>query len=81
MISLINAPFDKPLKIMDVSGGHGVRQRLLSLGFHKSDIVELESRSIFGGPVLVRNINSGTSIALSRGIAQKIMVEIIGQEK
>jgi len=81
MISLINAPSDTPLKIVDVLGGHGVRRRLLALGFHKNDIIELDSRSIFRGPVLVRDLTSDTSVALGRGIAQKIMVEIIDERK
>lgn len=81
MISLINAPPDKPLKIVAVLGGHGVRRRLLALGFHKDDIIELDSRSILRGPVLVRDLTSDTSVALGRGIAQRIMVEIIDEEK
>lgn len=79
MVSLARAPYDKQLRIVDVRGGHGVRRRLLSLGFHKNDIIELDSRSIFGGPVLVRDLTSDTSVALGRGIAQKIMVEIVGE--
>ena len=39
MINLIQAPSDTPLRIADISGGHGVRRRLLALGFHKSDIL------------------------------------------
>jgi Fe2+ transport system protein FeoA len=81
MISLANAPYDKQLKIITIVGGHGVRRRLLSLGFHKNDIIELDSRSIFGGPLLVRDLSSDTSVALGRGIAQKIMVEILDEEK
>ena len=79
MISLADAPKDKPLKIIDFYGGHGVRRRLMSLGFHKNDIVELDSRSIFGGPLLIRDLTSETSVALGRGIAEKIMVEIIDE--
>ncbi len=79
MISLASAPYDKQLKIVDIQGGHGVRRRLLSLGFHKNDIIELDSRSILGGPILVRDLTSDTSVALGRGIAQKIMVEIVGE--
>jgi len=79
MISLANAPYDKQLKIIRIVGGHGVRRRLLSLGFHKNDIIELDSRSIFGGPLLVRDLSSDTSVALGRGIAQKIMVEILDE--
>ena len=81
MISLMNAPPDTPLRVVAFYGGHGVRRRLLALGFHKNDVIELDSRSIFGGPVLVRDLTSDTSVALGRGVAQKIMVEIIDQKK
>jgi Fe2+ transport system protein FeoA len=79
MISLVQAPYDKQLRIVNILGGHGVRRKLLSLGFHKNDIIELDSRSILRGPVLVRDLTSDTSVALGRGIAQKIMVEIVGE--
>ena len=81
MISLLKAPRDVQLKIVDFEGGHGVRRRLLSLGFHKNDIIELDSKSILGGPILVRDLTSDTSVALGRGIAKKIMVEIVEQEE
>lgn len=79
MISLIDAPRDKSLKIVDFLGGHGMHRRLLSLGFHKNDIIELDSRSILGGPLLIKDLTSDTSVALGRGIARKIMVEIIDE--
>lgn len=81
MISLVRAPHDTPLKIVDIKGGHGVRRRLLALGFHKNHIIELDSRSILRGPLLVKDITSDTSVALGRGIAQKIIVEIVGERK
>lgn len=81
MISLVNAPADKPLKIVGFVGGHGIRRRLLALGFHKNDTIEIDSRSILRGPVLIRDLTSDTSVALGRGIAQKIMVEIIDERK
>jgi len=77
VISLIQAPPDTPLKIVDILGGHGVRRRLMAMGFYKNAIVELDSQAIFRGPVLVKNLTSDTSVALGRGVAQKIMVEII----
>jgi Fe2+ transport system protein FeoA len=80
MINLIEAPSGAQLRIKDIKGGHGVRRRLFALGFHKDDIVELDSRSIFHGPVLIRNISTDTSIAIGRGIAQKIMVEEVGSQ-
>jgi Fe2+ transport system protein FeoA len=81
MVNLINAPEDTSLRIVDVLGGHGVRRRLFALGFHKDDIIELDSRSILHGPVLVRNLTIDTSVALGRGVARKIMVEVIGEKK
>lgn len=81
MISLINAPYDKNLRIVSILGGHGIRRRLLSLGFHKNHIIALDSKSIFRGPVLIRDVNTDTSVALGRGIAKNIMVEIVEPEK
>lgn len=77
VISLIQAPPDTPLKIVDILGGHGVRRRLMAIGFHKNDTIELDSRAIFRGPILVKNMTADTSVALGRGVAQKIMVQII----
>jgi Fe2+ transport system protein FeoA len=77
VISLIKAPADTPLRIVDILGGHGVRRRLIVMGFHKNDTIELDSRAILRGPILVKNLTSDTSVALGRGVAQKIMVEII----
>jgi Fe2+ transport system protein FeoA len=79
MINLSQAPYNKQLKIVDILGGNGIRRRLLSLGFHKNHIIELDSRSILRGPILVKNLTSDTSVALGRGIAQKIIVEIVGE--
>jgi Fe2+ transport system protein FeoA len=81
MIRLTDAPTDKQLKIISIEGGHGIHRKLLSLGFHKDDIIELESRSILRGPILVRGLTSDTSVALGRGIAQNIMVEIVGDKQ
>jgi len=79
MMSLSQAPQDARLKIIEFQGGHGLRRRLMALGLHKNDIIQLDSRSILRGPVLVRNLNSDTSLALGRGIANKIIVEVLDQ--
>ncbi len=80
MISLAQAPPDTPLKIREILGGHGIRRKLFALGFHKNDLIELDSQSIFRGPILVRNLTSDTSVALGRGIAQRIIVEIVNEK-
>lgn len=81
MMSLAQAPPDTPLKIVDIFGGYGVRRRLFALGFHKNDLVELDSQGLFRGPILVRNLTSDISVALGRGIAQKIIVEVVDEKK
>ena len=55
MISLIDAPQNKQLKIVDYEGGQSVHRRLIALGFHKNDTIELDSKSIFGGPLLIKD--------------------------
>ncbi|MCP2604635.1 ferrous iron transport protein A [Candidatus Aminicenantes bacterium AH-873-B07] len=77
MLSLIDAPLDRPLKIVQFLGGHGVRRKLMALGLHIGDIIELDSRSLFGGPVLIRSLTNNTTIAIGRGIARKILVDIV----
>ncbi|MBN1222431.1 MAG: FeoA domain-containing protein [Candidatus Aminicenantes bacterium] len=81
MVSLIDVPGDKRVRIVKIVGGYGLRRKLLSMGFHKDDILEMDSRSILRGPILIKDLTSKTSVALGRGIAQKIMVEIIGDRK
>ncbi len=48
----------------------------MALGFHEGDRVESACRGILGGPLLLRNLNSGVSAAVGRGIAAKIRVEV-----
>jgi Fe2+ transport system protein FeoA len=76
-MSLVEAPIDKPLRIVDIAGGESVRRRLLAIGFHKGDVVELDSAAILKGPILIRSSVSGMRIALGRGIARKITVEVL----
>lgn len=77
VVRLAEAPQGVPLRIVEILGGHGIRRRLLALGFHVEDIIEKNSNALFGGPILVKNVATDTSVALGRGIAQKILVEIL----
>jgi len=69
------------LRIVAILGGEGVRRRLFALGFHKDDLVEVNAQGILRGPILVKNLSTDTSVALGRGIAQKIMVDFVPDEK
>jgi len=81
MISLVQAPRGKTLRIVSVLGGEGVRRRLFALGFHKDDLIEVNSQGILRGPILVNNLTSDTSVALGCGVAHKIMVDIVADEE
>jgi Fe2+ transport system protein FeoA len=73
--NLAQSPKGATLRILDIAGGESVRRRLFTLGFNVGDEVELQARGIMRGPVLVRNVRTGVTAAISRGIAQKIVVE------
>lgn len=77
VVRLTEAPQGVPLRIRDILGGQGVRRRLIALGFHPGDLIERDSNALFGGPILVKNLSTEISVALGRGVAQKIMVEIL----
>jgi Fe2+ transport system protein FeoA len=74
-MNLLEAPPGATLRIVTLAGGEGVRRRLMALGFHKGDIVELDGQAILRGPLLVRNCSSDTTVALGHGVAQKVLVE------
>ena len=73
--NLVQSPKGPTLRIVDIAGGEGVRRRLFTLGFNVGDEIELQAKGIMRGPVLVRNVRTGVTAAIGRGIAQKIMVE------
>jgi Fe2+ transport system protein FeoA len=66
----------KTLRVVDISGGEGVRRRLFSLGFQPGDLIVCGSRGILGGPVVLKNVTTGVAVAIGRGIARKIVVAI-----
>jgi len=75
MTSLLTIEPGVPVRIVDIPGGEGARRRLFSLGLHVGDRIEIVSVGILRGPILVRHADTGVTIAIGRGIAQKIMVQ------
>jgi ferrous iron transport protein A len=63
-------------RVILIEGGHGVRSHLNTLGIHIGDWLTVVERAPFRGPVLV-DVN-GTRVAIGRGIASKVMVEVDG---
>lgn len=52
---------------------HKLKERLLSLGFIRGNRIELLSRSVFGGTIVVR-LNRRHTFSLRRSEAEKIEV-------
>jgi ferrous iron transport protein A len=63
-------------RVIMIDGGHRVRAHLNTLGIHIGDWLTVIERAPFKGPVLVE-VN-GTRLALGRGIAAKIRVDLDG---
>lgn len=76
MMALDTVEVRKRVRVIVIDGGHRVRAHLNTLGIHVGDWLTVVERAPFRGPVLVE-IN-GTRLALGRGVASKIQVEIDG---
>lgn len=74
MVSLTNIKAGSKVRVVRIRGGLGIRQRLSCLGIHPGDIIVLQKSGFMRGPVLV-NIH-GNQVALGRGVAAKILVEV-----
>jgi ferrous iron transport protein A len=77
MMALDTVGVKRQVRVMKIDGGHRVRSHLNTLGIHIGDWLTVVERAPFRGPVLVE-IN-GTRLALGRGIAAKIRVDMDGE--
>jgi ferrous iron transport protein A len=77
MMALDTVDVKRQVRVMMIDGGRRVRAHLNTLGIHIGDWLTVVERAPFRGPVLVE-IN-GTRLALGRGIAAKIRVEMDGE--
>jgi len=73
--SLIKIRPRKSAKIIRIAGGKNARLILGQLGIGVGSEVKVLRNAPFAGPILLEN--SGTSVAIGRGIAAKIIVEEI----
>lgn len=62
-------------RVVEVLGGWGLRQKLNELGIVPNQVISVSNSSIWRGPIVVR-INSN-EVALGRGVARKVVVEVI----
>ena len=76
MMALDSVAVKRRARVVMIEGGHRVRAHLNTLGIHIGDWLTVVERAPFRGPVLVE-VN-GSRLALGRGIAAKIRVDIDG---
>jgi len=76
MMALDSVGVRKEVRVIAIDGGHGVRSHLNTLGIHIGDWLTVVERAPFRGPVLVEM--NGSRVALGRGIAAKVQVDIDG---
>jgi Fe2+ transport system protein FeoA len=74
ILSLHQVPSGKACKIIEIAAGLETRKKLLALGIHVGDFVSKINQTRWS-PVLIRNLTTHSSkIAISQGLARKIMV-------
>ncbi len=76
MMTLDTLGVQHQARVMVIDGGQKVRSYLNTLGIHIGDWLTVVQRAPFRGPVLVEI--HGTRVAMGRGVARKIQVDIDG---
>jgi ferrous iron transport protein A len=76
MMTLDTVGVKRQARVILIEGGHNVRSYLNTLGIHIGDWLTVVQRAPFRGPVLVEI--HGTRVALGRGVARKIQVDMDG---
>jgi ferrous iron transport protein A len=74
IMRLIDAEDNKLVRIVSFKAGKGISSKLRQLGLMPGDLISISKRAPFQGPLLVEG--NGRSIAIGRGVAAKIEVEI-----
>ncbi|MFA6424613.1 MAG: FeoA family protein [Phycisphaerae bacterium] len=63
--------------ILQISGGHGIADKLEALGIREGQEIKKISEQWMKGPILLQHGN--TQLALGFGLASKVLVEITGE--
>lgn len=66
-------------KIIRISGGHSIACKLEALGIRQGEEIKKISNQWMRGPVLLQHGHS--QLAFGFGMASKVLVEIIGEDK
>jgi Fe2+ transport system protein FeoA len=74
IMSLQQVPRGNPYKIIQITAGLETRKKLLAMGIHVGDLISKINQTHWN-PILIRNLTTQSSkIAISHGLAKKIMV-------
>lgn len=76
MMTLDAVGIKRQARVILIDGGQKVRSYLNTLGIHIGDWLTVVQRAPFRGPVIVEI--HGTRVALGRGVASKIRVDMDG---
>ena len=76
MMTLDAVGIKRQARVIMIDGGQRVRSYLNTLGIHIGDWLTVVQRAPFRGPVIVEV--HGTRVALGRGVASKIRVDMDG---
>ena len=74
-ISILHLPTGKKARILSIQGGHGFQRKLQVMGIREGQVIKIVSRQPFRGPLTIEVC--GSQITLGRGMANKIIVEVM----
>jgi ferrous iron transport protein A len=77
MMHLIDVDSGQWVRVTSIRGGRHLEGKLRQLGLLPGDQARVMRHAPFGGPIMIE-VN-GRTIALGRGIASKIAVELEGE--
>lgn len=75
MSSLAQLSPGQSARVISIEGGKGLQQKLQNLGIREGVVVIKEKGMFSFGPIVVKA--GSTQIALGRGMASKVMVELL----
>ncbi len=75
-VSLVLLPPGTVARVVSIAGGYGKFRRLLEMGLSPGTLIRVVNNS--AGPVIIEA--RGVTIALGRGLAKSLMVEVVGPE-
>ena len=74
VISIVDMNAGEVGKVVGLQGGHGMMINLENMGIRIGAQIKKVSQQLMSGPIVISHRN--TQVAIGRGMAQRIMVEV-----